>query len=174
MVSRKKKNVYSLLKPILYIALILVMVIFAYINHSHSSLYSNIGIDNRLLNILYFDVGQADSTLITVNDYTMLIDTGNESDGAYIADFLKAQNIGRIDYLIVTHFDEDHVGGAYKIIENLDIGIIYTPNSIQESKAYSNIMEAVRINNIDINNSLQASDEIQYKLRKCKMEGITY
>ena len=47
----------------------------------------------------------------------MLIDAGNGSDGYYISEFLKAQNISKIDYLIGTHIDEDHVGGLYKILE---------------------------------------------------------
>lgn len=74
--------------------------------------YENIGINSELLNIIFFDVGQADSTLITINGKVMLIDDGNTEDGALIADFLKAQNITQIDYLILTHLDEDHIGGT--------------------------------------------------------------
>lgn len=37
-------------------------------------------------------MGQADSTLITINGYTMLIDSGNASDGYYIVEFLDKIN----------------------------------------------------------------------------------
>ena len=55
----------------------------------------------------------------------MLIDTGNSSDGYYITDFLKAQNISKSDYLILTHLDEDHIGGTNKIVQELEINIFW-------------------------------------------------
>lgn len=128
--------------------------------------YDNIGINKNLLNIIYFNVGQADSTLITINDYTMLIDTGNDSDGYYIADFLKAQNINRIDYLVLTHLDEDHIGGTYKIVEELDIGIIYMPNAETDKQFYKEMMEVLnKKENIVVDRNLIASDDIEYNLR---------
>lgn len=91
--------------------------------------YANLNINQEELNIFYLNVGQADSTFITINGYNMLIDSGNEQDGYYIWQFLKAQNITKLDYFIVTHFDEDHMGGAYKILEEMNIGILYMPNN---------------------------------------------
>lgn len=155
---------------ILIIALI-VLIILAYIiniqnnnTNSHSNYYDNIGINIDLLNIIYFNVGQADSTLITINDYTMLIDTGNKSDGYYIADFLKAQNINKIDFLILTHLDEDHVGGTYKIIEELNIGVIYMPNMESNKDFYKELIDTANKYNVTIDKSLNASDDIKYNL----------
>lgn len=155
---------------ILIIALI-VLIILAYIiniqnnnTNYHSNYYDNIGINIDLLNIIYFNVGQADSTLITINDHTMLIDTGNKSDGYYIADFLKAQNINKIDFLMLTHLDEDHVGGTYKIIEELNIGIIYMPNMESNKDFYKELIDIANKYNVTIDKNLNASDDIKYNL----------
>lgn len=69
----------------------------------------NITIDEGKLNILFFDVGQADSSLIISDGKTMLIDSGNQDDGDYLVKQIKSLNINKIDYLIGTHIHEDHV-----------------------------------------------------------------
>lgn len=110
----------------------------------------------------------ADSTFITINNVNMLIDSGNKSDGYYITEFLKAQNIDKIDYFIVTHFDEDHMGGAYKILENFDIGVLYAPNGSSETQTYKKFLNSINENNIDVDTSLTASKEITYSIGNSK------
>jgi len=73
------------------------------------SIIENITIEEGKLNILFFDVGQADSSLIISNGQTMLIDSGNQDDGDYLVNQIKALNINKIDYLIGTHVHEDHI-----------------------------------------------------------------
>lgn len=70
----------------------------------------NITIDNSKLNIFYFYVGQADCTLIINEGQTMLIDVGDKTDGKLIENCLKQLGIEKIDYLIGTHSDDDHIG----------------------------------------------------------------
>ncbi len=94
--------------------------------------YDDININSDELNIFYFNVGQADCTLITMEDEVMLIDAGNKSDGKYIVEFLRAQGISKIDYLIETHSDDDHNGGIRTIVKNLEITNVYMPQSAIE------------------------------------------
>lgn len=107
-----KKSVRVYIVFIIIIAIVVCGGIYRNLNQSiyNTELYNEIGIDKSLLNILYFNVGQGDSTFIMLGDKTMLIDAGNPSDGYYISEFLKAQNIDKIDYLIGTHIDDDHIG----------------------------------------------------------------
>lgn len=122
-------------------------------------------IDNKEeLNIFYLDVGQGDSTFITMNGCNMLIDSGNDQDGYYIVQFLKAQNIKKIDYFILTHCDEDHIGGAYKILEELEIGTLYMPNKENDTQTYENLLESIKNNGINANTNLKASKETQYPI----------
>ena len=73
------------------------------------------------------DVGQGDSTLIvTPNDKTILIDGGGSPSydvGANIlVPYLLDRKINKIDYVMISHFDEDHVGGILSVLENLEVG----------------------------------------------------
>ena len=84
----------------------------------------------------YLDVGQGDCALIYFPDgKTMLIDTGNGTtdNNQYVLSFLDAFSVDRIDYLVLTHPDSDHVGGAKTVIENLEIGTAYVPHVLEAS-----------------------------------------
>lgn len=134
-----KQNSNNKLKVILGITLILIIIVCAiYVQFSNSkyneanNIYSNINIDTSKLNIFFFNVGQADSSLILYEDKVILIDTGNDSDGEKIVEFLKAKGINKIDYLIGTHIHEDHIGGMADIVDNISVEKIYMPYNVTE------------------------------------------
>lgn len=101
-----------------------------------ASVSENINIDNSKLNILFFDVGQADSQLIICNEKIMLIDAGNSKDGEKIVNGIKALGITKLDYVIGTHVHEDHIGGMSYIIDSFDIGTFYLPYNITTTTSY--------------------------------------
>jgi len=96
------------------------------------------------LKVHFIDVGQADSILIQNNSQTALLDTGNRDDYDTIHDYLEELSIKSIDYLILTHPHEDHIGSAAKIIENFDIGTVYMTNMSANTKIYSSLMHAMK------------------------------
>lgn len=73
------------------------------------------------------DVGQADSFLFEQNGKIALIDCGTRSTGKDVVDYLKKQQITKIDYVFGTHPHDDHMGGMYDIITNFEIGKIIIP-----------------------------------------------
>ena len=88
------------------------------------------------MEIYFFNAGKADAILITHNEKHILVDTGEESFGDDILDYLLNHDINRLDYLIITHFDKDHVGGAKTIIDNIEIGGVFETNYVKESEYY--------------------------------------
>ena len=96
------------------------------------------------MNIYFFNAGKADAILLYNNDFSVLIDTGKKSFGDNIVNYLENNNIKKLDYLIITHFDKDHVGGASKVINGIDIDKIITSNYDKDSSAYDNFIEAVK------------------------------
>lgn len=156
-----KKNLKSIL-AVLIVILVLIFLVCIEINTNKE--YRNIEIDNSKLNIFFFNVGQAESILITNNNKNMLIDCGNSSDGKYISKFLKEQGIDELDYLIGTHIDEDHIGGMQEILTNIKVGTLYMPYSTYEGKQfYTQLEKYIKENNIN-QQQIEKSLEKEYRL----------
>ena len=163
-----KKKVISQILVFLIFFIIIIIAILIQNNNIHTEInsfeYANLNINQEELNIFYLDVGQGDSTFITINGYNMLIDSGNDQDGYYIVKFLKAQNIDKIDYFILTHCDEDHIGGAYKILDEIQVGTLYMPNKENDTQTYERLLNAIERNNVNVDKNLKASKETQYAI----------
>ena len=59
---------------------------------------------------------------------TMVIDAGEEDDGEEVVSFLTNQGVFKVDVLIITHYDQDHVGGADTLVESLDVAQVFLPD----------------------------------------------
>lgn len=163
-----KKKVISQILVFLIFFIIIIIAMLIQNNNIHTETnsfeYANLNINQEELNMFYLDVGQGDSTFITINGSNMLIDSGNAQDGYYIVQFLKAQNIDKIDYFILTHCDEDHIGGAYKILDEIQIGTLYMPNKENDTQTYERLLNAIERNNVNVDKTLKASKETQYAI----------
>ncbi|MCD8215640.1 MAG: MBL fold metallo-hydrolase [Clostridiales bacterium] len=95
------------------------------------------------LSIYCFKIGKADSFVMQTENSVIVLDTGEEEDAEEIMEYLDGNNITYIDYLIISHFDKDHVGGAAEIIENYEIEHILQPDASEESDEYYNYISAM-------------------------------
>ena len=102
------------------------------------------------LEIYYFDVGNADSTLIRYQDYNVLIDAGNTVDGVKLVPYLKELGIDHFDTVIATHAHEDHIGGMSRVVYNFPITHFYMPNHSSTWKSYDNLMKALEKQNVTL------------------------
>ena len=116
----------------------------------NNSKFADVDLNNEDFNILFMYVGQADSTLIKYKNKTMLIDAGNNEDGKNIVKFLKDKGISKLDYIVGTHYDEDHIGGLDDIIENFYIGKFYLSNGGELGPNYYNLEKAAKKKNLAI------------------------
>lgn len=123
--------------------------------------------------VTMIDVGQGDSILIKLpnNRGTYLIDTGGnlqyeteewkkrrnhfETGEDIVAPFLKSKGITKLDKLILTHGDMDHVGGALALLQSVTINEVVLPNSNEPSEPEENIIKMCQEKNISIHYALQ-------------------
>ena len=131
----------------------------------------NVDLENDDLNILFLYVGQADSTLIKLKDKVMIIDAGNNEDGMNISNFLKSEGISKIDYLVGTHADEDHIGGLDDIVNELEIGKIFMPKIGEDAKNYQNVVKAAKKKNLEIENQ-KIGDKFTINDANCEIMSV--
>lgn len=86
--------------------------------------------------VYFLDVGQGDSSLIYSKHKVILIDTGG-NDNIKVSDntikFLKSTGKSKINYLVLTHGDYDHMGEAISLVENFRVEkVIFNCGSYNE------------------------------------------
>lgn len=118
------------------------------------------------LTVTFFDVGKADSIVLTSAASTVVIDCGEKGDGKDIVSYLSDRDITTVDYLIITHYDKDHVGGAAKVINNLDVKNVLAPDYDEQSEEMDKYRKALNDNNIV---PTLLTDDISFTL-----DGIDY
>lgn len=93
----------------------------------------------------FLDVGQGDATLIVADGHAMLIDAGENDKGTALQLYLKKHGVEQLDYLVLTHTDSDHIGGADVIISKFDIGQIFLSDFKKENQTYRDLMDSMKI-----------------------------
>ena len=99
--------------------------------------------DVKKLEIFAFSIGKADSILIKSDEACILIDAGENGDGKTIVKKLTECGVQKLDLLILTHFDKDHIGGADKLIADFPIDRIVLPSYDKDSKQFSELNDAL-------------------------------
>ena len=100
--------------------------------------------------IFFFDVNQGDSSFVTYNNISILIDTGEKIFTNDVIKILKSKNIKNIDYLILTHDHSDHSSGFFEIYDNFKIKNLILPDTLRD-ETFNEIENFLENSNITIN-----------------------
>jgi len=98
--------------------------------------------------VLMIDVGQGDAiALRSPGGRWVLVDAGPAADAAGEAGHpvvraLRSRGVTRLDALILTHPDLDHVGGAAAVLRALDVGVVYDPGLAAGKQAFLEALDA--------------------------------
>ena len=109
------------------------------------------GCDRPIENVGFFsmhvlDVGQASATLIVSGSHAMMIDTGNRDDAGLIREYLKEQNVEKLDYLLFTHPHEDHIGAGAALLREKDVDRVIMPDiplDMCPTASYADLLAAI-------------------------------
>ena len=118
------------------------------------------------LKIHFLDVGQGDSCfIITPNHKTILIDGGGSTSNSFdvgkdtVIPYLLDRGYTKINYVFISHFDQDHVGGILPVLEELHIGQIFISPQAEKSENYETFLELVKQKNLKVQ-EVKAGDKI--------------
>ncbi len=84
------------------------------------------------LEVHYIDVGQGDCSLIICDGQTMLIDAGENGHEIEVLNYLRMQNIEKLDYIIASHQHTDHIGGLPEVLDEFGAVNLIMPRLTKE------------------------------------------
>lgn len=129
---------------------------------------SSCSIIGNLVTITFLNVGKADAILIDANNTLTVIDTGTSDTSSILIDEINNLGYTKIDMLIITHFDKDHVGGAYDLVSNFNIDNIYMTYQVKENDETTLFLNAVKEKNVSnetlLENKTLTLGEIKYDI----------
>lgn len=67
----------------------------------------------------------------------------DDTKGTAIQNYLQKRSIKKLDYLILTHPDSDHIGGAPVIITKFDIDKVFVSNFEKDTKTYQKLIPGI-------------------------------
>lgn len=132
---RKRKFYYFILS----VPLALAVIVLLQINNSKS----------RALRVIFLDIGQGDAILIMRGSNQVLIDGGPSGNkimeklGAYIPFWDR-----KIELVIATHPDQDHIAGLVDVLKNYQIGAVMENGQDNDTQVYKRLEEVIGENNI--------------------------
>ncbi len=145
----KIKHFFRKYKQIILICMVISSIVINIYKNTPKDFYIN-----------FIDVGQGDSTLITTQyNKKILIDGGGSEFGSTfdvgektLLPYLLKKRIYKLDYVIISHFDSDHVGGILTILEELNVKNIIIGKQFEKSENYEEFIKVIQNKKIKIYN----------------------
>lgn len=123
------------------------------------------------LQVQFLDVGQGDSILVIApNGKTMLVDAGTKGAGRNVASYIKGLGITKLDFVVATHPDADHIGGLVPILQELEVGTFVDSGKEHTSQTFIDMLTL--IDEHDINYEVPTIGESWQLDKKVKVEVL--
>ncbi|KOY82261.1 lamin tail domain-containing protein [Lysinibacillus macroides] len=101
------------------------------------------------MRVHFIDVGQGDSILIeSPNGKTMLVDGGVKGAGQEVVAYLKELGFNKLDLVVATHPDADHIGGLIPVLNGISIEQFYDSGKVHTSQTFEEMLMLIDDKNI--------------------------
>ena len=88
----------------------------------------------------FIDVGQGLAILVQSGGENLLYDGGNRSHADEVVQYLKNQQVETINYMISSHYDEDHLGGLVKCLDTFEVEHVLGADYVHTSDLFNTFM----------------------------------
>ena len=106
------------------------------------------------LDALVLDVGQGQSVLLASDGTFALVDCGSanswKAPGETAARQLASMGCERLDYLLLTHYDKDHVSGVTGLLERLKVDALLVPEEEDDAGLQEAVLSAAREHGVTV------------------------
>jgi len=97
----------------------------------------------------FIDVGQGDCTMIVTDENGVVIDTGPNDCADETLKYINGYT-DKIDYLILTHPHEDHIGGADEILESIKVENVIMSDAYSDTKTFTRLLDSIESSRVNL------------------------
>ncbi len=102
------------------------------------------GPDTGVFTVDILSTGKSDCALIRMDELVIVSDAADEDDLEDICALLDSYGIEEIDFLVLSHYDKDHIGAAPGLLRRYRVGTVFGPNYSENSDEYQALFAACR------------------------------
>lgn len=155
---RKRESRYHNNRRTTVITVIAVIFVLAlFVRQELSNKSSQAEIPGGVCEFHFVDVGQGDCSLFVTEDSAVLIDAGPKSAGEKTAEYVS-QHAEAVEYFILTHPDEDHIGGAVSVINSVKVDNIIMSDAVKDTYVFNSLLDAIENSEINIIRAVPGSE----------------
>lgn len=115
------------------------------------------------MSVFFFDVGSANAILISCDGYNILVDSGLEKVQMSVLDYFDILDVDKLDVLILTHPDKDHIGNMADVVEEISVDRFITCQNgdYDLTQIYLDLIDTLDAMNVDIEYA-QSGDSLTF------------
>ena len=95
------------------------------------------------LEVHMLDVQQGLAVFLRQGDHCMLYDGGGRDASSFVVAYLKQQGVTHLDYIVASHYDEDHISGLIGAMHAFDCDRILDADYVSDTAIYQSFKRAV-------------------------------
>ncbi len=95
------------------------------------------------LSVSFIDVGQGDAVLVQAAGESYLIDAGRPEEGPNVVDFLRSRGVEKLEGIVVSNPDADHIGGFLDVMDAFDVENVYISGDDKGTLTYNTFLRGV-------------------------------
>lgn len=101
------------------------------------------------MKVHFLDVGQGDSILVqSPNGKNLLVDGSTKDAGKEVVAYLRSHDVEKLDYVVATHPDADHIGGLISVLNSISIKNFVDSGKVHTSQTYEEMLQLILDKNI--------------------------
>lgn len=100
--------------------------------------------------VTMLDVGQGLSILIRADGHTMLYDGGGRDYSSYVVSYLHQRGITTFDYLVASHYDDDHINGLVGVLNTATVKKAILPDYTADTRVYESLQRTVQRKDVPV------------------------
>lgn len=105
----------------------------------------------------FLDVGHGDCAIIQCDGETMVIDGGSSGQSQLVYAYLQELGVARVEAVVATHPDNDHIGGLPAVLHAAEVGVVYAPVTEHGGSRFIKLMETAAEMSVPVR-TLRAGD----------------